>query len=143
MKIRFIVPMMALLAIGSPAAVAQTAGGTGSQQTPSTQQMDQRFEQMGTMMGQAQNAHGPQRIQLMRKHMQLMQEQMQTMHSMMGGMAGGGMGANGMMGGSGSSGGKGNADMLGHMQTRMDMMQRMMEQMLDQQKLMMQSAPTK
>ncbi len=53
MKVRLIVPMVALLAIGGPAAFAQTAGGTASPQTPSTQQLDQRFQQMSTMMGQA------------------------------------------------------------------------------------------
>lgn len=146
MKVRFIVPVVALLAIGGPAAFAQTTGTPPSQQAPSAQEMDQRFQQMNTMMGQAQNAHGAQLTELMQKHMQLMQEQMQAMHTMMGGsgMMGGRMGGNGKMGGTGSSSGAGNTNMLAQMQTRMDLMQRMMEQMVDQQKMMMQPpAPAK
>ncbi len=102
--------------------------------------MDQRFQQMGTMMGQAQNAHGAQLIELMQKHMQFMQEQMKAMRSLMGDGVTGGMaagGVNGMMGGNGSN--SGNVNVLTQMQMRMDMMQRM----LDQQKLMVQSTPTK
>jgi hypothetical protein len=136
MKVRCVLPMVALLAVGGPAAFAQTTGTTPSQQVPSTQDMDRRFLQMSTMMGQAQKAHGTQFTELMRKHMQLMQDQMQAMHSMMG--AGSMMGGNGTMGGTGSSSDTGNTNMLAQMQTRMDLMQRMMEQMVDQQRMMMQ-----
>jgi hypothetical protein len=144
MKTRFLLPVTALFAISAAGAFAQPAGGTGPQHTLDTQQMNERFQHMNTMMGQAGSERGPQLMALMQQHMQLMQEQMQAMHStmgggMMGGMAGGRMGANGMMGGNGTAGG--NADMLGRMQSRMDVMQQMMEQMLDQQKLMMQSRP--
>ncbi len=58
---------------------------TGAQPTQATQQMDQRFPQVKTMMGRAQNAHGPERMEFDAKHMQLMQEQIQAMRSMMGG----------------------------------------------------------
>ena len=147
MKIRFVFPMVALLAIGGTTAFAQTAGEPAASPAPITEQMNQRFQQMSTMMRQAQNARGARRMQLMREHMRLMRAQMQAMRSMMGdngmmgGMSGGGMGANGMMGGNGK--GKANAQMLAQMQARMDMMQRMMKQMLDQQNMMMRSAPTK
>jgi hypothetical protein len=77
---------------------------------------------------------------LMQQHMQLMREQMKSMHSMMGG---GRMGANDVMNGSGMGGGAagGNTNMLNQMKTRLDMMQQMMGQMLDQQNMMMQSQP--
>lgn len=141
MKIRFVVPMVALLAVYGPVAFAQTPD---AQKVPTTEQMDQRFQQMSTMMNEAQNAHGAQLTELMRKHMQLMQEQMQAMHSMMGGSGMmGGMSGPGMMGGSGSTGIDASKNMLAQMQARMDLMQRMMEQMLGQQKMMMQSPPGK
>ena len=148
MKARFLVPVIALCAIGVPGAFAQPADGARSQRD--AQQMDERFQRMNAMMGQADTAHGSQLTELMRQHMQLMQDQMQAMHSMIGGgmmgssmmggsMMGGGGRANGMMGGNGAAGG--NSDMFGRMQARMNVMQQMMEQMLDQQKLMMQSPP--
>lgn len=153
MKARHIIPMTVLLAFGGAAALAQTNQGAGAPPTPNAQQLDQRFEQMSKMMGEAQTANGAQRMELMGKHMRLMQEQMQAMHSMMGGMMGGGMmggqngagmmrGQNGggMMGGGMRGGGP---QMLAQMGTRMDMMQRMMEQMLDQMKMMTPSEPAK
>lgn len=148
MKVHFIVPIIASLVIGCPSAFAQSGTNTGPRPAPTTEQMDQRFQQMSTMMEQAQKAHGIQLTELMRKHMQLMQEQMQAMHSMMGtdGMMGGNgmMGGTGMMGRAGSSNGAGNANTPAQMQARMDLMQRMMEQMLDQQKMMMPApAPAK
>ena len=147
MKIRFLVPVIAVLALGTSGAIAQSAGGVAPHHPSTTQQIDQRFQNMDTTMGQAKKAHGAQRMDLMQQHMQLMQEQMQAMHSMMGsGMMNGQMGGAGMMGGNGMGaiGTKGgaagnNADMLSRMQTRMDMMQQMMGQMLDQQNMMMQS----
>ena len=39
MKIRYVAPIVALLAITGPAAFAQSTGSTGPQQTSSTQQL--------------------------------------------------------------------------------------------------------
>ncbi len=144
MKARHIIPIAVLLAIGGPAAIAQTNQDAGAPRAPNAQQMDQRFEQMSKMMGEAQTAYGAQRMELMGKHMRLMQEQMQAMHSMMGGMMGGQNGGGAMRGGMMEGGMMGgNPPMLAQMRTRMDMMQRMMEQMLDQMKMMTPSEPAK
>ncbi|MBI1220933.1 MAG: hypothetical protein GC186_20640 [Rhodobacteraceae bacterium] len=139
MNVRLAVPLIALLALSGSAAFAQTSGSTDKQSPMSIEQMDQRFQQMTTMMGSAQNAHGDQLTQLMQQHMQLMLDQMTAMHSM---MAGGGM-MGGQMAGQGNMGTSGNADALAQMKTRLDLMQQMMEQMLDQQKLMMPTTPGK
>ena len=138
MKVRFLVPVIAALALGTGGALAQSAGameGTmDMQHMPGMAQMNQRFQRMNALMAQIKTAHGAERMALMRDHMKLMQEQMQAMHAMMGG----GM-MNGQMGGMSSGAAGNNATMMSDMQGHMDMMQQMMEQMLDQQNLMMQS----
>ncbi len=138
LKGRFVVPIIALLALGGPIAFAQTPGGGPPQQPPTAEELDQRFQQMNTMMGEAQKAQGTQRMELMQKHMELMEAQMKAMRPMMGGGMMAGMNAGQM-----ETGGRGYGAMLSQMQARMDMMQQMMEHTLDQQKMMMQSAPTK
>lgn len=61
------------------------------------------------------------------------------MHSMMG--AGGTVSGNEMMGNASSST-LGNTNALSQMQVRLDLMQRMMEQMLDEQQMMLRSSPS-
>lgn len=76
MKVRYFVPVLALLALGGPAVFAQTAGNMAAQQSPNMGEMGQRFQQMSRIMEQAQTAHGTQLAGLMQQHMHLMQEQM-------------------------------------------------------------------
>ena len=145
MKARFVVPVIAALALGAGGALAQPAAGMGGsmdmQHMPGMDQMNQRFQRMNAIMAKIKTAHGAQRMALIRDHMKLMQEQMQAMHAMMGdGMMGGQMNG-GMMGGKGMGGSMAtdHTAMMSAMQTHMDMMQQMMEQMLDQQNVMLQS----
>ncbi|NQW08714.1 MAG: hypothetical protein HQ481_02360 [Alphaproteobacteria bacterium] len=113
-----------LIALATPAANAA--------QHMSPESMQQRMQQMQTMMDQAPQAMTPEaRQKLMSEHMALMQEHMAAMR--------GSMGPHGMMGQ-----GKPSAmpDMtvpqkMELMQRRIDMMQQMMEQMLKQQQLQM------
>jgi len=141
MKMRTIIPAIIALALSANGVTAQPVGkgaGLGPRHMSNTEQMEQRFQRMTTMMGNAKDARGTQRMDLMQQHMQLMQEQMQAMHSMMaGGMLSGRMGGGRMMAPGSASGGP-DSSMYNHMQTRLDMMQQMMEQMLDQQSMMMQ-----
>jgi hypothetical protein len=118
----------------APAGYAQTAG-SAAPNSNTHQQITERFQRMDTMMNQAGDMRGGQRATMMRQHMQTMQSQMQAMHSMMGGgMMGGGakMKDNSAMTGN-------NTQILSRMQAWMDMMQKMMEQMIGQQNLMMPS----
>jgi hypothetical protein len=119
------------------------------------QVMQQRFEQMQALMDQAQNSQNfSQRHNLMLQHMQLMQQQIQSMNGMMGGYGtGGSMMRGGTMGGAMMGGGmmgqggnypEGQAreatqEQLINLNNRINLMQQMMEQMLEQQKLIMQS----
>lgn len=100
-------------------------------------QMDQRFEQMQTMMNRAKSTRSTaERRKLLQQHMGMMSEQMRMMRDMMGmrGM----MGMGGMMGSNGADYGKTmQPPSLEKMQERMDMMQNMMGQMLEQQQMMM------
>lgn len=93
---------------------------------------------MSKLVQQATNAHGAKLMELMRAHMQLMQEQMQSMPAMMGG--GGAMGGSGMMGGNAQSDQSG-ANCLAQMQTRMDLMQHMIKQMVGQQQMVTLTLP--
>jgi hypothetical protein len=117
---------VAFMALTIPAAYAQPAA---------TEQMQERFQRMQTMMDQALQAKNPaERQKLMAEHMGMMQEQMGGMHNMMG--QGGMMGQNQ---GGGALDPRGTPQMQ-MMQQRMDMMQRMIEQMVQQQQLMMKPA---
>ena len=134
MKTRLLLPAItvitfALAGVGSQPLMAAPPMMTGG--TPGgMQNMDQRFAHMNQIMGQAERAHGQERLRLMQAHMALMLTQMRTMQAMMGS----GMMAGGMMGGSPA---QGRSDALSAMQARMDLMQQMMAQMLNQQRLMM------
>jgi hypothetical protein len=140
MKSQFLFPIVASIALGFPGALAQNNGATVQQASPS-QETAQRFQQMSTMMREAESAHGPRLTELMKKHMQLMQEQMRDMPSSEGRQMMGKM-ANGMRGGRPNDGNgmsPSASDMANQTQMRMDAMQGMMKQMLDQQELIMQS----
>jgi hypothetical protein len=94
-----------------------------------------RFQQMQTMMDRMPQAKTPaERQKLAAEHMKLMQEQMTGMRSM--------MGQGGMMGQpqGGSAVDPKVAPQMQMMQQRLDAMQRMMDQMVQQQQLMMQPA---
>lgn len=137
MKKRNLVPIVFALALASNGALAQPTGAMANGTEPQNmQRMQQRFERMNALMGQAETAYHAQRTELMRQHMQLMQQQMRAMHAMMGSEMMNSQADGNMMGGDAAGD---NAAMLNRMQTRMDMMQQMMQQMLDQQTLMMQS----
>ena len=116
MKFNHLVPVVALLALAVPA---------HAQQSPSTEQMQQRFQSMDQMMKDAHEARGPRRQQLLREHLTLMREQMQAMHGMMGGPQGAG------------PMGPGGGPRMQNLQERMDMMQRMQEQLMEQHEFMM------
>lgn len=111
------------------------------------QGMQQRYQQMQALMNRAQTSQNPsERYDLMLQHSQLMQQQMQSMNGMMGGygpggsMMGGTMGG-GMMGQGGVNRGYPQGatiqEQLNMMNDRINLMQQMMEQMLEQQRLML------
>lgn len=130
-----------LISSASVSAMAEQ-GGYG----PNMDRMQQRFENMDQMMGQARNSKDQgKRQRYIMQHMDMMQEQMRDMRGMMGGgMWPGGrqgnmdpdemMGSGSRGGMMGSNGGPGNYQM---MEKRLDYMQRMMEQVIDQQRMMM------
>ena len=144
MKFHRLIVASTFMALAVPAAHAQDA-------VPDP--MQQRFDQMQTTMGKAQQAATPaDRQKHMTEHMSGMQEQMTAMRGMMakGGMKPGGMMQGGMMQGGMKPQSQGGvvpqptatpeptaAPQLAAMQQRMDAMQQMMEQMLQAQKLMM------
>ncbi len=107
----------AFLALAIPAAHAA--------QHATPERMQQRFQQMHTMMDQTTQAKTPaERQKLMAEHRQMMQEQMVAMRDMTG--PGGTMGKD-----QGAGTIDPNAQMQ-MMQRRMDMMHQMMEQMMEQ-----------
>ena len=135
------------------AALAALAGDALAHETGVDRQaMHQRFESMDRMMEQAPGMHGVQLHAMMREHMAMMQQQMTGMHGMYGGH-GGTMTGPGSGPGMGSGMGPGmmqrhgdgaaaapDGDMraqIAAMHERLDAMQQMMEQMLDQQQLML------
>ncbi|HTN32815.1 MAG TPA: hypothetical protein VL091_02295 [Marinobacter sp.] len=136
------------------------AQGSGNQQNPavtmmSTEQMQQMHKNMSRMQDMApmmRESSGQSRQKLMQEHMKLMQEQM---HLMRGGMMGGRgmMNGQGMMSGQGMMGGQGmhghsgqgrpgikTEDRIELIEKRMDQMQLMMEQMLEHQQELQDSA---
>jgi hypothetical protein len=107
----------AFLALAIPAAYAA--------QHATPERMQQRFQQMQTMMDQMAQAKTPtERQKLMAEHRQMMQEQMVAMHDM--------TGPGGMMGKDQGAGTMDPNAQMQMMQRRMDMMQQMMEQMMEQ-----------
>ena len=132
MNTRFILPLTVLLTLSAVTAQGQQAAPSGANQS-SEMKMGSRSHQMGQMMDrmdsmdQAQKADEPKRRKLMQEHMGMMKEQMQAMHGMMARKRGAGR----MVPAPGSE--------TEQMQERMDLMQRMMEQMLKQQDLILKS----
>ncbi len=108
----------AFLALAIPAAYAA--------QHATPERMQQRFQQMQTMMDQTTQAKTPaERQKLTAEHRQMMQEQMAAMRDM--------TGPGGMMGKDQGAGTMDPNAQMQMMQRRMDMMQQMMEQMMLQQ----------
>ena len=108
----------AFLALAIPVAYAA--------QHATPERMQQRFQQMQTMMDQTTQAKTPaERQKLMAEHRQMMQEQMAAMRDM--------TGPGGMMGKDQGTGTMDPNAQMQMMQRRMDMMQQMMEQMMQQQ----------
>lgn len=134
-------------------------GGSGMAQMPMMRQMQQMQEQMGLIH----NTDDPkQRRKLLEEHIESMQGMMQMMHGMMGsqggmmGPRGMGQGAMqgqgpGMMGGQGSMTGPGATNMpdmsgqfgqrMDMMQERMNTMQMLMDQMMQNQSEILNSMP--
>ncbi len=107
----------AFLALAIPAAHAA--------QHATPERMQQRFQQMHTMMDQTTQAKTPaERQKLMAEHRQMMQEQMVAMRHM--------TGPAGMMGKNQGTGTMDPNARMQMMQRRMDMMHQMMEQMMEQ-----------
>ncbi len=162
MRMRTTVSAIALITLMAPAAFAQGAA---------SEQGVERMAQMEQLMARAEKAKSPEeRQKLMREHVALMQEQMRAMRGMMqGGMMQGSAGKQGqnpahhkgdakagadgtgkhMQGGMQGMGGgmmQGGMMMHQHMQAmhkRMDMMQKMMEQIVAEQRLMMETSKSK
>lgn len=124
------------IALGAFAFMLLASAAVHAQPAMMDSQADQRFQMMDRMMSDAQKASGPERHKKMQAHMKAMQEQMQNMRPMMQGMQSPGQGGTGL----GMSPGAG-PDMS-QMQQRMDVMQRMMEQMLKHEEMMLDS-PTR
>ena len=155
-KLRPTILLATILALSASASYAATPVNPPDQ-------MQQRFDQMQTMMDQAQQATTPaDRQKLMTEHMAKMQDQMASMKGMMapggmmsgagmmsgpgmkpGDMRPGGMNSGGMMPqGKGAAASDTNAtSQIAAMQQRMNAMQNMMGQMLQEQKLMMKPSP--
>lgn len=124
MNARFIVPItVILLSAASIVHAQQPAGGMH----PPMEQLEPLFQKMDQMMNQAQKAHGAQRRELLREHMRMMDEQMAAAHRMMARMRGTGR----LAPAPGSP--------MESLQDRLDIMQSLMEQMLKQQKLMLET----
>jgi hypothetical protein len=108
----------AFLALAIPAAYAA--------QHATPERMQQRFQQMQTMMDQMTQPKTPaERQKLMAEHRKMMQEQMAAMRGM--------TGPGGMMGKKQGTGTMDPNARMQMMQRRMDMMEQMMEQMMQQQ----------
>ncbi len=139
------------LIMATPVAWAQ---GSDNPQSPggmmmSTEQMQEMHNNMSRMQDMApmmRESSGQNRQKLMQEHMELMQNQM---HMMRGGMMGGGgmMSGHGMMSGQGMHGHSNQGDpaitsedRIQAMEKRMDQMQLMMEQMLEHQRDLQDSA---
>jgi len=110
---------------------------------PQNAQMQEQMKKMQGIMARMQQTTDPaERQKLMTEHMQAMQEGMKTMRGMSGmmqGMMGGGMMGTGMMGQAPKEAGKPGMSDGGPMsptllESRMEMMQMMMEQMMRHQK---------
>ena len=107
----------AYLALAIPAAYAA--------QHATPERMQQRFQQMQTMMDQTTQAKTPaERQKLMAEHRQMMEEQMAAMRDM--------TGPDGMMGKDEGAGTMDPNAQMQMMQRRMDMMHQIMEQMMEQ-----------
>tara|TARA_R110000787_G_scaffold150694_1_gene264621 strand:+ start:87 stop:512 length:426 start_codon:yes stop_codon:yes gene_type:complete len=126
----------AAILFSAPALLAQQDGRGPAHQHGQFDRMDRKIED-------ARQARGDKRHEMMREHMQMMRDQMQAMHGTMGGAGSGQMGQGrmgpGQMGQGGMGGGMGRSgpETMQNMQTRLDMMQRMMEQMQKQHELML------
>ena len=125
MKIHRLVAVAAFIALSIPMAYAA--------EPPTAQHMQESFQKMQATMDQAMQAKTPaERQKLMAEHGKLMQDQMTAMHGM--------MGDGGMME---KKQGDGTTDPKAaqqRMQQRMDMMQAMMGQMMQEHQLMMKPA---
>jgi hypothetical protein len=141
------------------AAALLAAGASAHEVGVDRDAMQRRFQTMDDMMERTHGMRGPERHRMMREHMDMMDEQMGAMHGMYGGHGDRTMGPgtsgpgtsspgmssqtmNGQMGPGmmqrlGGAPGPQDGEVRPQMQERMDAMQRMMEQMLEQQKLMM------
>jgi len=107
--------------------------------------MHASMQAMQAQMDTIRNTRDPkERQKLMQEHMQAMQENMKAMHDMGGPMMKGGSEHAGMTMGDKKGGMKDGGTMKHHamMETRMDMMQLMMEQMMQRDQAM-QSMPAK
>ena len=133
-KLLLAVPVLALLTV--------SVTGVQAQHIPDLHGLDKSFQRMDKKMDEAQKAQGEERQHHMHQHMQMMRDQMQAMHGMMGrGLPDISMGPGQHMGrgahrprGQIASGAN---QWMQDMQTRMDFMQRMMEQMHKQHELML------
>ncbi|ABA57637.1 hypothetical protein [Nitrosococcus oceani] len=109
MKAYYIIPVI-ILAIG-PA--------YGAEPQINMERMQQRLQKMEAVMDQAHAAKGNERNRLMREHMQLMLEQMQEMHHML----------------SHENRPQDTQQWRQNVEQRMDVMQQMIEQILEQEKM--------
>lgn len=115
MKARYIIPMAMLAIVPAYSAEPQV----------NMERMQQRLQEMETIMDKAQAAKGNKRNELMKEHMRLMLEQMQEMHHM--------MGHENDMGQKITA--QDTQEWMQNMEQRMDVMQQMMEQILEQEKM--------
>lgn len=120
MKIRYLIPAMLLV-------ITPTYG---EQPEVNMENMQQRLQEMEVIMSKAQDAKGKERQKLMRKHMLLMVKQMREMHHMMSHEDT--MDANTM---SEEDLTQATQQWMRNMEQRMDVMQQMMEQILEQEKM--------
>lgn len=109
MKAYYIIPVI-IFAIG-PA--------YGAEPQINMEHMQQRLQKMETVMDQAHAAKGDERNRLMREHMQLMLEQMQEMHHILGH----------------ENRPQDTQEWRQNVEQRMDVMQQMIEQILEQEKM--------
>lgn len=130
------------------AVLALAAAGVQAQKMPGGPGQPPMFDQMDKKIDEALKSKGAERRAYMREHMGMMRDQMQAMRGMMGGggqrpgagnMKPGQMGQGQMKPGQMGQGrmGPGGGQMAEHMQNRMDMIQRMMEQMQKQHEMML------
>ena len=140
---RALVAALVATMLPMPLAFAQTESKPpAAQPAPDWQQMQERMRLMQERMNKLRATTDPaERQRLLEEHFKLMQEQMASMRGLGGPMMGGGMGP-GMMGGGIGPGPRAQGkppgpipsdQRLRRMEERLDLMQQMMEQMLQQE----------